>query len=259
MNTMKPRTITTTTTRRALLAAATLALATASTSSAAVVNWGAATNIAGDSDVSTAGSLVGAFNLGGAGVLNTTVNGVVFNALALSGNNVTSGNFNLATAGTFASDNAVGSGSAPFSNLSAPYQSLLSTTAGAGLGGTFTLTMNALTLGTNYQFQFWVNDSIAGQFNTTATAGNSVTLVDNVSQLGGGTGQFAIGTFIASGASQSITFTTTTTLQTNGFQLRALPAAVAVPEPGSALAGMLALGACAGGLLRRNREGAARA
>ena len=36
-------------------------------------------------------------------------------------------------------------------------------------------------------------------------------------------------------------------------------AAAAVPEPGSALAGMLALGACAGGLVRRNRQGAVRA
>ena len=36
------------------------------------------------------------------------------------------------------------------------------------------------------------------------------------------------------------------------------PVAAAVPEPGSALAGMLALGACASGLFRRNRQGAVR-
>ena len=35
--------------------------------------------------------------------------------------------------------------------------------------------------------------------------------------------------------------------------------AAPVPEPGSALAGMLALGACASGLFRRNRQGAVRA
>ena len=44
----------------------------------------------------------------------------------------------------------------------------------------------------------------------------------------------------------------------DSLTIQAGPAA-AVPEPGSALAGMLALGACASGLLRRNRQGAVRA
>ena len=39
----------------------------------------------------------------------------------------------------------------------------------------------------------------------------------------------------------------------DSLTLNAIAAAAPVPEPGSALAGMLALGACAGGLLRRER------
>ena len=45
-----------------------------------VVTWGTATGITGDSDVSTNGTLIYAYNLGASGVTSTTVNGVTFDA-----------------------------------------------------------------------------------------------------------------------------------------------------------------------------------
>ena len=92
-------------TRRTILAAGILSVAmifAAPTSEAVSITWGAAQTITGDSDVSTSGTLVRAINIGAPGlpsVANTTVNGVLFTGLALTGNNVTSGDFNLATAG----------------------------------------------------------------------------------------------------------------------------------------------------------------
>lgn len=233
-----------------------LALATATTH-ASLVTWGAPTNIVGDTDVSTAGTFVGAINLGGTGVGSPTVNSVTFTGLAVSGSSVSSGIFNLAFApGSGSADNSMGSGSAPFANLSAQYKAFLGTGGFTGGGSSVTLTMSSLKLGASYQFQFWTNYSgfidVGGL--TTATAGNAVTLSPQIfSGIGeGGVGQFALGTFTANAATQAITFTGTNPFigpLLNGFQLRQL-AAPAVPEPGTALAGVLLVG-CAG--LRRRR------
>ena len=117
--------------------------------------------------------------------------------------------------------------------------------------------MSGLAAGQTYQFQWWSNGSVAPFANdlTTATAGNSVVLNLNTSGATGGLGQFATGTFVADGTNtQIITFSNNNFAAIDGFQLRNLSPASAVPEPGSALAGLLALGACAGGLLRRRRE-----
>jgi hypothetical protein len=66
-----------------------------STSEAATIAWSPATAITGDGNVSTYGTLVGAINIGGPGVADTTVNGVLFVGLAMTGFNLTSDNFNL--------------------------------------------------------------------------------------------------------------------------------------------------------------------
>jgi hypothetical protein len=74
-------------TRRTILAAGILSVAmifAAPTTEAASITWGGAQNIAGDSDVSTSGTLVGAINIGAPGVANTTVNGVLSTGLALT-------------------------------------------------------------------------------------------------------------------------------------------------------------------------------
>ncbi len=239
--------------RRGILAASILGF-TALASHAAVVSWGAAQGIAGDSDVSTAGTLVGAFNLGGTGVSSPAVNGVTFTGFAVpSGStNVTSGNFNLTSPGISFAGNSLTTGSAPFSTLSAPYQALLSSATGGSGSGPITLNISGLAIGQNYQFQWWTNDSVGLVGTQTATAGNAVTLASNTGGFGG-LGQFAVGTFTADATSQSIVFTSSNVPLLDAFQLRNLSAS-AVPEPGSALAGMLALGVCLSGLGARQRR-----
>ena len=245
----------TTSIRRSILGGGILALA--SVSHAATVTWGAAQNITGDSDVSTAGTLVAAFNLGGTGVGNTTVNGTTFTGLALSGTSVTSGNFTFASPGLIGSSGGGGSVVAPFINLSASYQTMLSSLVGTLSPTTFSLTMNGLSVGASYQVQLWSNDS-NGFTNSplTATAGNSIALNSNASGVAGGLGQYGIGTFTADAASEVITFSTGNQALLNGVQLRNLSA---VPEPGSALAGMLALGVCLSGVVKRSRRQAVEA
>jgi len=239
--------------RRSIIAGAFVAFA--SVSHAAIINWGAgAQGITGDSDVSTAGALVGAVNLGPANVPTTTVNGVTFTGLAMpSGSTAAAvGNFSLTSPGISFSG-ILSSGSAPFSNLSAPYQVLLSNIVGGTGSSPITLTINGLATGQAYQFQWWTSDPLSNGIFTTATAGNAVTLSVNTGVVPGGLGQFATGTFTADANSQTITFSGSLPVL-SGFQLRNLAPATAVPEPGSALAGMLALGVCLGGVVKRSRR-----
>jgi hypothetical protein len=252
-------------TRLRLLAAAVtiaLALVAAATSKAATITWGAAQNITGDTNVSTNGTLVDAFNIGPGGTPTTVVNGVNFASFAYPTASLTSftqGNYKVEVSASFlGSANTFGSGSPPFSSLSAPYQTLLSTGGGASIGANYTLTMSGLTVGQTYEFQWWSNNSTATADGTTATAGNAVTLDSNLTNLGGGTGQFAIGSFIADNAAQQIVFTRVGAggvSTVNGFQLRQLGAGpgTAVPEPGSALVGLMVLGLCGTRLGRRQR------
>ena len=114
------------TTRIALvLTAFTLSAATVH---AASISWGAPQQITGDLDVRTTGTLVGAYNFGGA---TTTVNGVTFAEFGTGSASITEGNFTLSVApadGVVNSSNT-SSVAAPFSNLSAPYRTLLGTSA----------------------------------------------------------------------------------------------------------------------------------
>ena len=71
----------------------------------------------------------------------------------------------------------------------------------AGSNFFFTLTMSGLTAGHQYQFEWWNNTSTGTLLtDTTAVAGNSVTLLSNTTFSVGGLGQFAVGTFTADGA-----------------------------------------------------------
>ncbi len=222
--------------RNALIACAALTLA--GTSPAAIVTWGPATGVSGDSDVSTNGTLVGALNLGDTGVGSTTVNGVTFTGLGLNGNNATSGNFTFSTAGSFISANDVSKSSAPFNVLTASYQLLLSSIGGTLSAPTalvpFALTMSGLTVGESYEFQWWSTDTAIQGFFSTATAGNSVTLDSNPTDLDGGLGQFAIGIFVADAATQTILFSGADLAALNAIQLRSTPANTpSVPDSGT--------------------------
>ncbi len=226
-----------------LLAGAMLGLIITS-SHAAVVNWSAPANISADADVSTDGTLVGAFSVGDTGVASLTVNGVLFQGLEVpfSSMSGTSGNFSLVSEGpsVFISYNTefgpVTPTAPPFSGLSAGYQTLLGAGAFSDYQTTFNLTISGLIPLQTYQFQWWANTSgPAGAAYTvhSAIAGNSVSLNDNSTGVDGGLGQFAIGNFVADGTSQTIRFAsasptnTNSSVQLNAFQLRQ------VPEPSS--------------------------
>jgi hypothetical protein len=227
------------------------------TAHAAVISWSAATNISGDADVVTNGTLVGAFNVGGPGVGSTTINGVPFGGFALSSSSSTVGNFSFAIGGggSLGGNNSVGSANSPFAGLSAGYQSMLSSIAGDF--APFTLTMSGLTIGDQYEFEWWNNDSnLVTDLVTSATAGSSVTLSSNISGANGGLGQFATGTFTADAATQVITFSTVGPEdQLDGFQLRQI-AAVPAPSTDHVVTVFLAVGAMLFGarLLKRKRS-----
>jgi hypothetical protein len=209
---------------------------------AAAIAWGPPTNISGDSDVSLNGTHLSAVNPGlyGSIGLPTTVNGVNFIAWATGGAGTQtdpSGRFTMTPAPGFGffTTSGLGSGAAPFAALSAPYQVLLngadyaSNPSQTQFNGSITMTINHLVVGSEYEFQWWFNDS--RPFSTgplTATTGvTSVSLDPNTSDAAGGLGQYAIGTFTADATTQDILFSTTgNAVGHSGYQLRLL-----VPEP----------------------------
>jgi hypothetical protein len=232
---------------------------------AAAITWGPATNIINsnnsppDTDVSTAGSLVAAYSIGGATVPPTSVNGVVFNPFSVStASSTTVGNFTLSFAGGPFFSPVTGGfgtpGATPFASLSSNYQALLSSGV-YNPDGEITLTIASLTPGQTYQFEWWSNDSAllnawyttnAFAFGTSSTVG----LLDNTTNSHGGLGRFAIGTFVANSSTESIVFSGAVDTPTiNAFELRAIP----VPVPAAVWAGIGLLAAMGGlGLIRQH-------
>jgi hypothetical protein len=190
------------------------------------------TNIAGDSDVITAGSPVVAFNFGTTGVSSVAVNGVTFAPFAViyddGPGTTTIGGVSLTFTNRLAFNTAFGSASTPFSNLSTDYQTLLS----AGVtdnNGSFNMAISGLTNGQMYLIQWWANSATSNIVNfngtTTATSTNALTLQDNANQTEGSAGQFGVGTFTAGPVGQeSVTFTGFRPLL-NALQIRAVPEA----------------------------------
>lgn len=233
---------------------------------AATIYWGSASPITGNTDVSTEGSLIGAFDIGDAGVPGTApINGVSFAPFALPTGDVTSTvtgagvNFTITSVGGFLSDNGnFASGTGPFATLSAEYQDLLRSGSYADSFDPLVLTITGLTAGNQYQFQWWANYSGPGQDYTTATAGYSRTLLDNTGNAVNppyGVGEYAIGAFTADSGTQVITFSpgNSPTGPINGFQLRA------IPEPSTALSALalILVGVAARRRLRTQSESCA--
>ncbi len=217
--------------------------------SATPISWSAPHNITGNSDVNTTGNAVQAVNVSGP---STTVNGVTFEDFMITGGTVTSGHFSLAgNNGGFA---GYGSANAPFANLSAEYQTLLSTGNYGSGNSTMTLTISGLTLGDTYQLQVWINDSRGayGMQPVTATDGVfSVTLLGDTTGLEGGTGQYALLSFVATG-DETITFQGAPGSGTTeeAFQLRDITGAPSVPESGMTVS-LLGISLASIGFLRR--------
>lgn len=219
---------------------------------AATIVWGSAVTISGDSDVSTTGTSVFAANFDRDGS-TITVNGVNFVGGTAAGvTDSTAYGSNLAYTVTSSTATAYGSGTTPFSNLSANYQALLE--AGIFDTGTGphveTLTLGNLSIGQMYQVQFWIHDarSNSNAGGTMEIVGTSTVLDYNTGTsgtggvnpyAGGGLGQYAIGTFTADATTQSFNLNAPDgQWHLNALQLRA------VPEPSRsilALAGVTAL------------------
>lgn len=227
----------------------------ASAAGAATISWGPATTIVGDSDVSTLQTPVYAYRFA-SDTANTSavVNGVTFNAFQIPFNSgpLTQGNVSVRETNGPSWGLGFGQGfAAPYTSLSAGYQTLLSEFASSGVQEAIEVTMGGLTVGQTYQVQAWSNTSRDGA--TLVTSLDGTRLLDaNTTDLEGGLGQYAIGTFVADATSQIFTnsavegrivgpFGTIPAL--NAFQLRA------VPEPTS----MLVLGAAGAMLARRRR------
>jgi MYXO-CTERM domain-containing protein len=218
---------------------------TALTAHAALVTWGAPTTISGDSDVVTTGTLHVAANFGPVGVSGTTINGVTFDPLPLPGGITTT------TATPLSSD----------------YLTLLNSAALLSADTLFTLSVTGLTIGENYLFQAWVNNSgrevpflSRGDFPVIVSdgLGNDVSLYPGDNGVGTGPGdsnlpsvlgQYVTGTFTADATSQLLDFLSEEISGVvNGLQVRQV-APAAVPEPGTALAGLALVGLV--GLRRR--------
>ena len=233
---------------------------TAGSLSAATINWGAATGITSELDVSTNGTLVRAYNFGLDGGTDPTptttiLNGVAFTNFSTTTTTNTSHAVSSAhtiipkaggNSGTIAFIGARSASGNPYNGMSANYQSFLSTiayAAGAASGGTsarnsYTFTLEGLTIGQTYALQIWFNDSRSGENRGgTITGGPTVDVNTNASNSAGGVGQFVIGEFTADAATQSFDFTATGSNSVaalmNGYQLRA------IPEPSLTLLGGL--------------------
>ncbi|MCX6873873.1 MAG: hypothetical protein NTW21_08700, partial [Verrucomicrobia bacterium] len=164
----------------ALAAAMGTAVFVAGSARAAPVAWGIARTVTSDTDVATNGALQYAEHWGGS---NGTINGVAFTA---AGVNVTKSDGSGATQTV-----SWGQGS-----LSTTYYNLL---RGNWYGaGNATVSLNNLTSGHPYQVQMW---SVDKRYETsqTETYAGSPAVSPSI-----GTGQYAIGTFTASGTTQVI-------------------------------------------------------
>ena len=250
--------------RRFVTVAATVALSALALSNtpqpvtAAVINWGSAQAITGNSDVLTTGTLFASANFAGS---NTTVNGVTFNAFPLTGGgtSATVGNISvLAVAGS-------GTGFIPgllpttdintWATLSTEYKNLLEPTLRRGGGGSLQFTLSNLTVGGSYAIQYWVNDSRwSNPSGITVNVGTAV-LTPNTGSVTGGVGQWVTGLFTANAPTETFSASpaTLSTTYANAMQVRLL----AVPEP-STVAVMGAAGGMATMLrLRRSRRAVA--
>lgn len=221
-----------------LVATAAVFLIAAATTQAGPITWQVAQNTASATDVIAVGDLIEAFNATSTDSGEVIVNGVAFtNTKGLLGNNVSPG---------FLAGNS--SGNAQYDEL------LNSLDFGGGTDPTsLSIGGGKLQSGMSYWVQVWFTD-LRPQFSSrTMKFGDGESPANTVSLLAsgsgsGGLGQFAIGGFTASGASQTLT------LQPDGFgnshitayQVRAQPSSLPVPLPAplALLAvGLLAMGA----------------
>ena len=168
----------------------------------AQITWGAAQNIAGDSDVVIAGTLNYAYDWANSA---QTVNGVPF-----AGANAANVGGNLGTTLSSVNNTVYTSGYAPFALLPAEYQGILVGAIYVSSASTYPVTFSNLVSGHLYLVQFWVNDprnaTVSARTDTLgSTGGNSVLLHFAAGGVPNNPGQFAAGLFTALGTTQTLT------------------------------------------------------
>jgi hypothetical protein len=238
-----------------LLAFSVLQMAVSNRAFGGVVTWQPAQSISGDLDVDITGTLVYAYNFGpnsGADQVQTvSVRGVTFEAFGAPVSEsfvqvITQGNVTLSETPGELNGFATGASTAPFSSLDSAYRGLLGTAITANFYATMTLTLGGLDVGKTYRFQTWVNDSKydIALYNRVEVAGGGSTVELKANGLNalGGLGQYSIGRFTATAATQDFTFVGLTDVNgiifasknplVNAFQLR-VESSGEVPEPTS--------------------------
>jgi hypothetical protein len=210
-----------------------------SSAHAAVINFGPAQNFTGPADVQTAGSVVDKAYDFDAG--NLTINGV----------NFTDFNAQSADTHTGLGGQNVGYGADGFVG---DYGTLLN--AGDYQDGTVSsITLNGLTSGKTYQLEVWVNDGrVCCGARTETLSGDTAVGTGSVAyDTSAVPGQFDIGTFVATGTSQTLNLDEFGPNSGNE-QINGLLLTNPVPEPASivALAGLGGMGLI-GFALRRRR------
>jgi hypothetical protein len=213
-----------------LLVVLSLLAAAAGPASASTITWGPASDTMGPTAISTTGTLLKAFDSGGAGA---TVNGVTFAAGETAGDDV------IFPRSPYSSYFYAFDDNADLGDVG--LDALLRTGAYAqpiGGPGTEAISISGLSIGTQYELQFFFMDQ-RGSYNsppqgcrgcndrtvTFSSGSNSVTLdadPDNDSSAAP-FGQFVIGYFTADATSQGFDISGSVVQQVNAWQVRAIP------------------------------------
>ena len=223
-----------TNTKGVLGAAITAALA-ASAHAQSSINWQTPLTISSASDVSTLGTLFGTWApYNGNASSGLTVNGVAFQAFPdLPG-----------AADTF--DNGGGNGTfATPTTSDNNYNTLLNAGAFGNGSGTYTLSWNGMTVGNSYLVQLWVNDgrnSIVNARTETVTGGANTSLSLAYGSGDNGSGQYVIGTFVATDTAETLTLTPGPAVPSAQFNLIQVRDITSVPEPSTAALCLTGLG-----------------
>ncbi|HEX4262877.1 MAG TPA: PEP-CTERM sorting domain-containing protein [Verrucomicrobiae bacterium] len=185
------------------------------------ITWQSPITISGASDVNTSGTLFGTWAPFNGGALSgLTVNGVTFQAFPdLPG-----------AADSFDNGGGNGTFNSP-GTLDNNYNTLLNAAAFGNGAGPYTVSWNGMTTGNTYLVQFWVNDarnSTANARSETLTGGANTSAALKFGSGETGPGQYIIGTFVAGGASESLTVNADVSAQFNLIQVRDI---TPVPEP----------------------------
>jgi hypothetical protein len=209
-----------------------ISLGLATAAAAGPIAWGTPVNISGAADVSQTGTFVDGIE-GWNGNTTVTIGDATFHQPTVNAGTYSTPSGDIAL--TLGNSFQYGS----FNSSSADYNTLMN--ENGNNGGTATL--SGLTAGATYQVEFW-----------SATVGfSATTTLDGTTTLNSGTGQFVLGTFTATGNTETFTYTggNGDGSRVSAVQLRQL---TTVAEPSTAmLASLGAVGLLAACRLRRRR------